>query len=401
MSPTFANQVGKPATREQPGARLIERSTHRADWPRNSPLRSHQCSPTADRRRQTRRSASRRHATPPNGRSLTAGSSTRHCRCRTSGLSPRALTPRHMASFQPRRTASCHASQTTHAALWCAGSSKCSSSSSVRSSRPGCTTVGGQATMLQITCRASSRNRRTRRSCHALITRVPSSGATIGSTFSWRAPRPYLRLLRWAASILPPVQLRHPAGTLSIALSLGRPTAPRPSSSPRTSSASSSSTTWTFVQRSAVRHSIPYFLLLAHPEVGGSSLSSAVWQITFCEVVRQVYVHCAERGMLLDRVRRWYDLELKRLNDNALEASERERRMRDTIRAGGDSLTERGEAGGPDRVELTSQRVDVVERLVRMLPGLAQCSHLLQHRSHRGVCAVCGTGAQDRASRAG
>ena len=47
------------------------------------------------------------------------------------------------------------------------------------------------------------------------------------------------------------------------------------------------------------------------------------WSITFCELVRQVYVHCAERGELLDRVRLWFERELKRLG--ALERKSRER----------------------------------------------------------------------------
>lgn len=88
------------------------------------------------------------------------------------------------------------------------------------------------------------------------------------------------------------------------------------------------------------------------------------WQVTFCEVVRQVsvhsdrhlwycvtfmasqgmsrltshshvqvYVHCAERGELLDRVRRWYELELKRLNLVIRKARERERKLQETARA--------------------------------------------------------------------
>ena len=57
------------------------------------------------------------------------------------------------------------------------------------------------------------------------------------------------------------------------------------------------------------------------------------WQITFCEVVRQVYVHCTERGELLDRVRRWYELEFKRLNATLEKARERERKLQEMVRA--------------------------------------------------------------------
>lgn len=56
------------------------------------------------------------------------------------------------------------------------------------------------------------------------------------------------------------------------------------------------------------------------------------WQVTFCELVRQVYVHCAERGELLDRIRRWYEMELKRLNDMLAKSKERERKLQEMVR---------------------------------------------------------------------
>ena len=53
----------------------------------------------------------------------------------------------------------------------------------------------------------------------------------------------------------------------------------------------------------------------------------------------QVYVHCAERGELLDRVRRWYELEIKRLNLVIRKARERERKLQETARAEADNFT--------------------------------------------------------------
>lgn len=62
--------------------------------------------------------------------------------------------------------------------------------------------------------------------------------------------------------------------------------------------------------------------------------TASSWRGTFVEVVRQVYVQCAERGMLLDRVRKWYDLELDRLGALCRQTSERERKLREALRKG-------------------------------------------------------------------
>ena len=45
-----------------------------------------------------------------------------------------------------------------------------------------------------------------------------------------------------------------------------------------------------------------------------------------------MYVHCAERGELLDRVRRHYELEIQRLNCMIRNARERERKLHDDLR---------------------------------------------------------------------
>ena len=77
------------------------------------------------------------------------------------------------------------------------------------------------------------------------------------------------------------------------------------------------------------------------------------WQLAFAEVVRQVYVHCAERGVLLDRIRRWYDLELSRVRALARHSSDKERKLRQTMRAGsGFSLEELDSSGS---MQLSSQ----------------------------------------------
>jgi hypothetical protein len=49
-------------------------------------------------------------------------------------------------------------------------------------------------------------------------------------------------------------------------------------------------------------------------------------------------VHCAERGELLDRVRRWYELELNRLNEMLERSRERIRKLQEMARKG-DPLT--------------------------------------------------------------
>jgi hypothetical protein len=48
----------------------------------------------------------------------------------------------------------------------------------------------------------------------------------------------------------------------------------------------------------------------------------------------QVHVHCAERGELLDRVRRWYELEIERLNAHVRLSRDRERKVKETAQAG-------------------------------------------------------------------
>ena len=49
-------------------------------------------------------------------------------------------------------------------------------------------------------------------------------------------------------------------------------------------------------------------------------------------------MHCAERGELLDRVRRWYELELNRLNEMLERSRERIRKLQEMARKG-DPLT--------------------------------------------------------------
>ena len=63
--------------------------------------------------------------------------------------------------------------------------------------------------------------------------------------------------------------------------------------------------------------------------------SEHCWAGTFRELVRQVYVHCAERGELLERVRAWHEEELKRLHTAERKAREREKRLKEQLRAGG------------------------------------------------------------------
>lgn len=77
------------------------------------------------------------------------------------------------------------------------------------------------------------------------------------------------------------------------------------------------------------------------------------WQLAFAEVVRQVYVHCAERGVLLDRIRRWYDLELSRVRALARHSTDKERRLRETMRAGSGFSLE--ELDSSDNMQLSSQ----------------------------------------------
>ena len=91
------------------------------------------------------------------------------------------------------------------------------------------------------------------------------------------------------------------------------------------------------------------------------------WQITFCEIVRQVYVHCSERGMLLDRVRRWYDLELKRLHDNVRDVNERERRRHDPLKDDAEKCSPTAVllSGEDQLLEITTQQREFVQRLVR------------------------------------
>ena len=43
-------------------------------------------------------------------------------------------------------------------------------------------------------------------------------------------------------------------------------------------------------------------------------------------------MHCSERGELLDRVRRWYELEIKRVNNLLEHSKERERRLKGMVR---------------------------------------------------------------------
>jgi hypothetical protein len=90
------------------------------------------------------------------------------------------------------------------------------------------------------------------------------------------------------------------------------------------------------------------------------------WQLAFAEVVRQVYVHCAERGVLLDRVRRWYDLELSRVRALARHSSDKERKLRETIRAGGGYSLD--ELDSSSSMQLSSQVRS--RRLVRILASL-------------------------------
>ena len=90
-------------------------------------------------------------------------------------------------------------------------------------------------------------------------------------------------------------------------------------------------------------------------------------RIAFCEVVRQVYVHCAERGLLLDRVRRWYDFEVRRLGAQARDAKERERQARDALRSAAEfDFFSAGELNASDdRIQVSSQRLELVQRLVK------------------------------------
>ena len=45
-------------------------------------------------------------------------------------------------------------------------------------------------------------------------------------------------------------------------------------------------------------------------------------------------MHCTERGELLERVRRWYELEIERLNYHVHLSRDRERKVKESAQAG-------------------------------------------------------------------
>ena len=57
-------------------------------------------------------------------------------------------------------------------------------------------------------------------------------------------------------------------------------------------------------------------------------------------------MHCAERGELLDRVRRWYELELERLNNMLRMARDRERKMQEKLHTVRDGISTPGQDPG-------------------------------------------------------
>ena len=88
-----------------------------------------------------------------------------------------------------------------------------------------------------------------------------------------------------------------------------------------------------------------------------------VWKITFCELVRQVYVHCTERGVLLDRVRRWSELELKRVAALAKDGSERERRLRENLREKHGLSVAELDSSDAGCLAMGSQRLELVQTI--------------------------------------
>jgi hypothetical protein len=118
---------------------------------------------------------------------------------------------------------------------------------------------------------------------------------------------------------------------------LDRRTALRQSSLPKTSNASFKTQSLTCTPRSGLGRSHSARLCgrwAARPSQSLPSLS-----FTFsCPFPPQVFVHCAERGELLDRVRRWYELELNRLNEMLERSRERIRKLQEMARKG-DPLT--------------------------------------------------------------
>ena len=91
------------------------------------------------------------------------------------------------------------------------------------------------------------------------------------------------------------------------------------------------------------------------------------WRAAFTELVRQVYIHCAERGLLLDRVRQWYELELQRVGAFARHAEKKERKIRETMR-GSDGISI-AELDASDAVGLSSQRIELVHIMLKKCGG--------------------------------
>ena len=59
----------------------------------------------------------------------------------------------------------------------------------------------------------------------------------------------------------------------------------------------------------------------SHSDVGRRDAQDREWEATFVELVRQVYVHCAERGQLLEAVRVRMETQLKEARMRMLEQS--------------------------------------------------------------------------------
>ena len=105
--------------------------------------------------------------------------------------------------------------------------------------------------------------------------------------------------------------------------------------------------------------------------------ASQCWQGALRELVRQVYVHCAERGELLDRVRAWYEGELGRLRAVERKGREKEKKLREALRQAGP----RGGADGEDdsMYAAATQRLEFVSRVESMIAssGATQIGQLL------------------------
>ena len=100
---------------------------------------------------------------------------------------------------------------------------------------------------------------------------------------------------------------------------------------------------------------------------------SQCWQGALRELVRQVYVHCAERGELLDRVRAWYEGELGRLRAVERKA-EKEKKAPRGAAAGGASGGADGEDDATELLRELLERLGADERAIllrQLMKGIA------------------------------